>query len=89
MKDHEVPKSACPDCGHEMDRAMSTTNDGEPTVGDLSVCIGCGALLRFGEGLRLERLDDFTGIDAETIDHALTARRLVLKARALKEKLRD
>ena len=49
---NEVPMSACPTCGHEMDRA--TGREGaHPSPGDLAICIRCGAWNQFAANLGL------------------------------------
>lgn len=55
--------SLCPECGYHPDYASSISEKATPEEGDLSICINCGALNRFGPGMRLERTevpDDLT-----------------------------
>ena len=54
--DHLLPQSLCPCCGFAPDHATSVMNNGaKPEVGDYSICLNCGALLRFGANLILEK----------------------------------
>ena len=57
MKDlantHVMAPAACPECGKVMDRATGLTSDRKPEPGCVTGCIGCGAVLVFGEGLAL------------------------------------
>jgi hypothetical protein len=49
-----MPAARCPHCSHLIDAA--TPHDGAkhaPAVGDWSVCINCGGLLRFNTELRM------------------------------------
>lgn len=54
---HKVPPSECPACGKVNDRASGALKgkclDVAPSPGDLSVCIGCGAVVEFGPQLQL------------------------------------
>jgi len=45
LDDHVVPRSACLACGHRMDRAMNASGEGEPRIGDFTVCIRCSSIL--------------------------------------------
>ena len=56
MADHaDIPTSMCPICGYVMDAA--TVADGGPPVvpkdGDMSVCLKCGTILIFVDGIHL------------------------------------
>jgi hypothetical protein len=54
-----VPPSPCPSCFKVMDRATDgLRGGGRPRPGDVTVCINCGALLRFGEQLQLGACGD-------------------------------
>ena len=49
-----IPISTCPTCKYETDMATSPFHDkAQPDAGDLSVCIGCGALGQFTHDLTL------------------------------------
>ena len=62
---HRVPASRCPCCGLLNDGASGGPTKPEP--GDLTVCIGCAAMLQFGQTLELERLSrpEFEELPAE------------------------
>jgi hypothetical protein len=51
--DHRLPSHPCPECRTPLDAAGSLSTDDRPVAGDASVCWHCGALLIFGEDLRL------------------------------------
>lgn len=60
-----LPESACPTCGHKLDAVSQVAETGalaldapDPKPGDVSVCIRCGSLLRFGLGQTLHKLTD-------------------------------
>lgn len=68
-KSGRVPASNCPACQSEHDAASHPTNEtAVPGPGDLTVCIDCGALLRFGQGLELEAVSpaELRALDAGT-----------------------
>jgi len=50
-KPYRIPPFDCPKCGYHMDSASNMTGEGCPEVGDCTVCINCGQVLRFGIGL--------------------------------------
>jgi hypothetical protein len=43
----------CPECGQLLDCASDPEGIKGPIPGDFSVCIGCGAILRFDDALKL------------------------------------
>lgn len=49
-----IPGSECPCCGKYMDAATGANCSGKASPGDLSICFGCGAILRFKTDMRLE-----------------------------------
>lgn len=57
-RDAEMPETRCANCGKRLDRASGVVaknarNFKRPKPGDLSLCIGCGHVSVFDEGLRL------------------------------------
>jgi DNA-directed RNA polymerase subunit RPC12/RpoP len=51
-----LPADACPHCGYRVDAASSPEDETwEPTRGDASLCIRCGALNIFTADLRLRK----------------------------------
>jgi len=78
-KHHRLPSSTCPDCGYVMDAATAVSRkDATPKPGDASLCLKCGALLRFADDLTLIR-GDFDGLSAEQVMLVLKGRRAILK----------
>ncbi len=66
MKTTHIPRSACPPCGYEMDTASPAGGGGAiPEEGDFTMCINCGATLRFNADLTLRSA---TLADIETLD---------------------
>ena len=51
---HHMPPHRCDRCGDELDCA---TGPGQVNPGDLSVCLGCGAVRQFTADLGLEPVD--------------------------------
>lgn len=54
----QVPACACPVCGEILDAAEGVLEKIMPKKGDWTVCSFCVSILRFGEGLVLERPTD-------------------------------
>lgn len=49
-----VPMHRCPHCDAKLDAAMSMVDDpdgpGQPEPGDLTICLMCAVILKFGRG---------------------------------------
>lgn len=54
----EIPATECPKCGKVMDRATGVGHDRRPKPGDLTICIGCAAVLIFQIDLGLKEVDE-------------------------------
>jgi hypothetical protein len=86
MRTTRVPISPCPQCGAKLDAAtsvngeMNAVPDGKHEV---TICINCGALLKFGLGLILEPLTvaDMGSIPTATLAELAKAQRIVLDMR--------
>jgi hypothetical protein len=66
LKDqYRVPLSACPSCGTQCDAASTTNESTQPVPGDISICVRCGELLKFGDDMRLMRLTHEERIEVE------------------------
>ncbi len=52
---HGIPAQLCPSCGYMMDTATHTadgSDDGDgPAPGDYGMCVSCGELLCFDDGM--------------------------------------
>lgn len=48
-----VPKQMCPSCWHALEQVSVETSRKPPVEGDYTICIHCGAVLVFGESLKL------------------------------------
>jgi hypothetical protein len=60
-----VPPSSCPTCGEKWDGATEASNAAAtPTPGDFSLCIGCGAVLRYSAELVLVLAGDLDELRA-------------------------
>lgn len=53
-----TPPRLCPKCGDKLDAVTNLTRNqpGGPDPGSVSMCINCGAVLMFGEGLTLREM---------------------------------
>lgn len=57
MSTFEIPKTCCPECGKEIDRASSLDNEAEkPKPNDLSICLDCTSVSYYQEDLSLKLL---------------------------------
>lgn len=69
MKPPFLPTSQCPVCRYEMDSASDADGrGGEPSAGDLSVCLNCGEMLQFNDIRVLKSItrESIEELDAET-----------------------
>ena len=58
MQTVETPEHGCPACGKKLTRATSTRTDRGPKSGDLSICVGCCAILMFNDDMTSRELTD-------------------------------
>lgn len=73
MISHHVPPSPCPQCSQVQNGATDAGPEGAyPNPGDFTVCINCGAALKFGEQLQL------VGITEEEIERLIPDERAQL-----------
>ena len=49
---HRMPDMKCISCGKTLNAASAVDSEGRPSPGDISMCIGCGKIMIYG--------DDFT-----------------------------
>lgn len=76
----QLAPSACPTCGYLMDAARCLSNKtARPKPGDFSVCLKCGEMLRFTDGLLLVvvELNDLLGMDKTTGDLMSRVQKLI------------
>ena len=76
------PENRCPKCGHRLDRATGLQDDlAQARPGDLSLCIACGEMLVFEEGLLLRSLapEEFNALESP-LQAQLVKTQLVLRA---------
>lgn len=75
----------CPQCGAKNDRATCIEEVGSiPNPGDLSVCIKCAGINKYGKDMALEELshEEFLTLEVDTQKHLLKA---VLKIREIQK----
>ena len=53
LKDHAIKPCSCPACGKVLDRSLEIQAGRGPKPGDISICIGCGAVAFWTELLDL------------------------------------
>ena len=58
MKTTNHDQITCPACAKVLDASTNTTGDTAPSPGDITICIGCGAVLTYRDGLRLAAVTD-------------------------------
>lgn len=56
--DNRVPPGECPVCGKYLDGTAGYNTEAKPSPGDVTVCIGCGAINEFDYMLRLSPVPD-------------------------------
>jgi hypothetical protein len=55
-EDHHIPQSHCLSCGEVLDGATCVGSDNKPSPGDVFVCIECGHIMAFDQGLKFREL---------------------------------
>lgn len=56
--DYRVKPTTCPKCGGVFDAATNLTSEGGLRAGDLTICMYCGAALKFLLSGELKKLSD-------------------------------
>lgn len=83
MSEHITKASRCPECQQILNRASNAgESTDQPQTGDVSICIKCGALLRFRDNMRVtkcnaEDMKELASADPEIIFHMLKAQALI------------
>jgi hypothetical protein len=70
MSQH-VPVSHCLECGKSLDAATGADHDHKVTPGSLSLCVYCGALMIFGNDMRLRQITDAERFDIQADRHTM------------------
>ena len=52
----EMPEAHCPNCGALFTAATCVFAEKRPAPGDITLCVCCGEILRFEEGLTIRNL---------------------------------
>lgn len=60
MKSFKTKMQLCPKCSYVLDGHTALTGDKGPSVGDLTVCIGCMQILEYKPGWELAVVDPET-----------------------------
>ena len=56
-----MPETSCPVCDIKLNRAARMTQDGlPPELGDATVCVACGSVLEYTEGMMLVEASEKT-----------------------------
>jgi len=58
----------CPTCGEQLDAATPIDGEATPTEGDLSICLYCGEIMEFAEGMKLVKADIESIVTADFIE---------------------
>jgi len=79
-----LPRGSCPLCGYVFDAASDCYGKDRPKPGDLSLCLSCGAVLVFDDGMIpiLPQAGDLEKLDSLTHRQILRAQRAILEMRA-------
>lgn len=78
-----LPPSACPACGDILTAADAAGVRERPIEGDFSLCLSCGAVNIFGDGLQLRAMTEPERQIAETMPLLTAARHRVAQDIAL------
>lgn len=87
-----VRPSNCPTCGTRLEAATFVGDDNRaPEPGDVTICIGCTAILRFTEDLSLRILpaDELVALPAGARRAIFTVQRAVKRYQRSKESAHD
>lgn len=57
-KERRVKPSTCTGCGQRLNGAMPIDSDNLPNEGDVTICLNCGHLMKFGKRGKLVNLTD-------------------------------
>ena len=74
MKDYITPRQKCPHCGKRIDRALGK-EEHQPAPGDVSICLGCLGVIKFGEDLKVSKAEP--GDWADVADEVFELRKLI------------
>lgn len=87
MKETITPKNSCPVCGHPFDCASDLLTDAMPKVGDISMCIECGAASVFTADLtsRAPTVEEMGDWDAKTCTRILLYQLAIRRVQALRK----
>jgi hypothetical protein len=58
MRETRTPPGACLACGKIVDAVTSLDGGHRPKPNDITLCLYCGHIMAFGEGLRMRPLTD-------------------------------
>jgi hypothetical protein len=53
----EIAASGCPCCGVSLDKAANVLNDDGPKENDISICVYCGSINKFGPGMIIVKME--------------------------------
>ena len=82
MKTFRMQMQLCPNCGYELDAATKVEGSkGAPEPGDVTVCMGCAALLQWDSEKKLTpaRLDEMPAEMRGTLEKVIAAVKEVRK----------
>lgn len=76
---------SCPHCGKLINTCTAVNSDDLPLPGDLTICIGCAGINRYGDDMALEAFPDvlIDTLDPEFREQLLDAQQML---RELKDK---
>lgn len=58
MRQFAMPESTCPHCQLSLNRCTDPSGLDSPNPGDVSICICCAGLLKYGPNLELQKLEE-------------------------------
>lgn len=74
----DIPQTACPTCSLSIGSVVGIGGSSPPSPGRYAVCHNCGELLRFAEGLALEKVDILkANLSSEALANVYRVREMV------------
>jgi hypothetical protein len=81
VKENVTPPGRCPGCRYQFDRASSLAGEHEPSADDFTLCLKCGAILRFNADLTIREASpaDLETLDLETYEEIQRIRSAIVR----------
>lgn len=78
MKTHKTPRATCPECKYFTNRASNSESLNKPKPDDFSICLNCGAWLRFNNDMTFRITESVDELLPEQVKYMKKATELIL-----------